>query len=69
MRSVPCDFERHEECDGLVHFVPVSRGGRDLSHIPETERPRDLQPVVCSCKCHGRAIATAKPIPLQEATA
>jgi len=69
MRSVACDLVRHEECDGLVHFVPISKRGRDYSHVQESERPRDIRPVPCSCECHRSEIASAKPLPLQEVPA
>jgi hypothetical protein len=52
-RSFACDLDRCLECDGLVHWEPIGRNGRDFSRIAETERPRDLRPWRCDCKCHA----------------
>ena len=53
--SVECDFDRCRECDALVHWVPIDRSGRDVSHVPEMERPCDLRPWRCDCRCHAEA--------------
>ncbi len=55
-RSVPCQMGSHPDCDGKVHWVPVRRDGFWMGHIPEAERPKDLQPHSCPCRCHRRVL-------------
>ncbi len=49
-----CQLKKHGDCDGLVHWVPMGIDGRDWSHLPEPNRPRDLRPVTCTCQCHRK---------------
>ncbi len=50
--SVPCQWNDHGKCDGLVHWHPVRKDGQWMGDVPEMERPKDLLPNTCPCRCH-----------------